>query len=71
MINKDYKETLLMPLTNFPMKGNLSQKEIDIQNKWKNIKLYDKVLEKNKNNISFFFMMVLLMLMEIFISDTL
>ncbi len=54
MINKDYKETLLMPITNFPMKGNLSQKEIDIQNKWKNIKLYDKVLEKNKNNLSFF-----------------
>ncbi|WAN63059.1 Isoleucyl-tRNA synthetase [Candidatus Phytoplasma rubi] len=54
MINKDYKKTLLMPLTNFPMKGNLSKKEIDIQNKWKNIKLYDKVLEKNKNNISFF-----------------
>ncbi|AYJ01561.1 isoleucine--tRNA ligase [Candidatus Phytoplasma ziziphi] len=53
-MNKDYKETLLMPLTNFPMKANLSQKEIDIQSKWTNIRLYDKVLEKNKNNLSFF-----------------
>ena len=28
---KDYKDTLLMPKTDFPMRGNLGIKEPDIQ----------------------------------------
>lgn len=50
---KDFKETLNMPTTNFPMRGNLSTKEVEIQKKWNNINLYQKVLEKNKDNTPF------------------
>lgn len=45
----DYKSTLKMPKTNFEMKGNLNIKEPQIQLDWLNNKLYQKVLEKNKN----------------------
>ncbi|MGM1458979.1 MAG: isoleucine--tRNA ligase [Columbia Basin potato purple top phytoplasma] len=54
MTNINYKNTLTMPSTKFPMKGNLSQKEIEIEQKWEDIQLYDKVLKKNKNNLCFF-----------------
>jgi len=30
----DYKETLLMPKTEFPMRGNLSNKEPVMQEEW-------------------------------------
>ncbi len=45
----DYKSTLKMPKTDFEMKGNLNIKEPQIQLDWLNNKLYQKVLEKNKN----------------------
>ncbi|WP_341266577.1 isoleucine--tRNA ligase [Candidatus Phytoplasma fraxini] len=54
MENQNYKNTLLMPFTNFPMKGNLSQKEVEIEKKWEEIELYKKNLIKNKNNPCFF-----------------
>jgi isoleucyl-tRNA synthetase len=54
MLKIDYKKTLLMPQTDFPMKANLSQKEIQIEEFWENIKLYSKSLEQNKNNNKFF-----------------
>ncbi|QTX02890.1 isoleucyl-tRNA synthetase [Candidatus Phytoplasma luffae] len=53
MIKKNYKDTLSMPLTDFPMKGNLSQKETEIEDYWKKIDLYSKVLNKNQNNNNF------------------
>ncbi|AGL90120.1 isoleucine--tRNA ligase [Candidatus Phytoplasma australiense] len=46
---QNYKKTLLMPQTDFPMKGNLGKKEIDIQSYWKKINLYQTQLEKNKD----------------------
>lgn len=46
---KDYKETLFMGKTGFEMRGNLSNKEPLIQEKWNNMDLYNKVLEKNAN----------------------
>ncbi|MBP3059242.1 isoleucine--tRNA ligase [Texas Phoenix palm phytoplasma] len=52
-MNKNYKDTLLMPYTDFPMKGNLSQKEIEIEKYWEDINLYQNILEKNKNNKQF------------------
>lgn len=51
----DYKDTLLLPKTEFPMRGNLGVKEVEIQQFWKDIDLYNKVLLKNKNNKEFFF----------------
>jgi isoleucyl-tRNA synthetase len=47
MEKKSFKETLLMPQTEFPMRGNLGNKEPEIQASWEKSKLYDLVMEKN------------------------
>ncbi|MFA1818644.1 isoleucine--tRNA ligase [Virgibacillus oceani] len=44
----DYKETLLMPKTKFPMRGNLPNKEPLRQEKWEEEKIYEKGLERTK-----------------------
>lgn len=49
----DYKDTLLMPKTSFPMRGGLPNKEPQIQEEWKEKDLYNKILEKNKGNTPF------------------
>lgn len=51
---KDYKDTLLMMKTDFPMRGNLGVNELPIQQKWEENKIYEKVLEQNKNNKPFY-----------------
>ncbi|MBN9951897.1 isoleucine--tRNA ligase, partial [Listeria monocytogenes] len=43
----EYKDTLLMPKTDFPMRGNLPNKEPEWQAKWEEEKLYEKIQEKN------------------------
>ncbi len=49
----DYKDTLNLPKTDFPMKANLSQKEVEILNFWDKNHIYQKIQEKNRNNKSF------------------
>ena len=49
----EYKDTLLMPKTDFEMRGNLGTKEPLIQKRWETIDLYKKVLEQNKDNTPF------------------
>jgi isoleucyl-tRNA synthetase len=49
----DYKDSLKMPNTLFPMRGNLGVSEEIIEKKWDEINLYQKVLDKNKGNKSF------------------
>ncbi|MBI0578419.1 isoleucine--tRNA ligase [Neobacillus cucumis] len=49
----DYKDTLLMPKTEFPMRGNLPQREPDIQAKWEEIDIYAKVQERTKGRPMF------------------
>ena len=49
----DYKDTLLMPKTEFQMRGNLGIREVEFQQRWEDIKLYDKVLQKNKDQKPF------------------
>ena len=44
----DYKETLLLPKTNFPMRGNLGVREQEFERTWEEEDLYKKNLEKNK-----------------------
>ena len=39
---KNYKETLLMMQTEFPMRGDLGKKEPGIQEKWEQMHLYEK-----------------------------
>ena len=44
----DYKDTLLMPKTDFPMRGNLPKREPEIQAKWEEMDIYKKVQERYK-----------------------
>ncbi|SET30745.1 Isoleucyl-tRNA synthetase [Oceanobacillus limi] len=45
----EYKETLLMPKTEFPMRGNLPNKEPKRQEKWEEMNLYEKGQERTKD----------------------
>jgi len=44
----DYKDTLNLPATAFPMKANLTQKELEILEKWEKIGLYRKLTEAGR-----------------------
>lgn len=44
----DYKETLLMPKTDFPMRGNLPKREPAIQKKWEEMNIYQKVQKRTE-----------------------
>ena len=43
----DYNKTLNLPVTDFPMRGNLPKKEPDAIKKWDENRLYYKMIEKN------------------------
>ncbi|KRG13540.1 isoleucine--tRNA ligase [Lederbergia galactosidilytica] len=45
----EYKETLLMPKTEFPMRGNLPKKEPEMQARWQEQDIYKKVQERTKD----------------------
>ena len=49
----DYKETLNLPKTSFPMKANLVKKEPEILKRWEEIKLYRLIREKSKGKPKF------------------
>jgi isoleucyl-tRNA synthetase len=49
----EYKNTLLMPQTEFPMRGNLPQREPEIQAKWEEMNIYQKVQERTKERPMF------------------
>lgn len=49
----NYKDTLHMPKTDFPMRGNLGQKEPELQKRWEELNLYQENLKKNEGNPSF------------------
>ncbi len=49
----DYKETLLMPETDFKMRGNLPENEILQRKAWEKMDLYNQILEKNKDGKPF------------------
>lgn len=49
----DYKNTIRLPQTDFPMKGDLPINEPKIIAKWDAEKIYQKVQAKNKNNPGF------------------
>lgn len=49
----EYKETLLMPQTEFSMRGNLPENEKIMREKWEKMDLYHLIGEKNKDNKPF------------------
>lgn len=44
----DYNQTLNLPKTDFPMRGNLPKREPETLEKWENERLYYKMIEKNQ-----------------------
>ena len=44
----EYKDTLLMPKTEFPMRGNLPKREPEIQAKWEEINIYEQVQKRTE-----------------------
>ncbi len=48
MAGKDYKDTLNLPKTDFPMRGNLPKREPEILKKWQEMELYKKLLSEHK-----------------------
>lgn len=49
----NYKDTLLMPRTDFEMRANLAKKEPKILERWEELDIYKLMLEKNKGFKSF------------------
>jgi len=52
-ITMNYKDTLLMPKTDFPMRGNLPNKEPIRQKQWDENRIYEKVLERTQGRPTF------------------
>ena len=51
--NQDYTKSVNLPQTDFPMRGNLPQREPETLKYWEDIDLYNRLNKKNKNNKSF------------------
>lgn len=49
----DYKDTLNLPHTEFPMKANLVQREPAILQQWQKLNLYQRIAEKNSGKPKF------------------
>lgn len=49
------KDTLLMPKTDFEMRGNLPKKEPNYVQRWQDADMYEKVVKQNEGNPSFLF----------------
>lgn len=50
---ENYKNTMNLPKTDFPMRGDLAHREPEILKKWQEEDIYEKVLEKNKDGEPF------------------
>lgn len=49
----DFKDTLLMPKTDFPMRGNLPKREPEMQGKWEEMNIYEKVQKRTEGRPHF------------------
>lgn len=45
----DYKQTLNLPQTDFPMKGQLAVRELDFLKKWQDMNLHKRQIQQNQN----------------------
>jgi len=50
---KDYKDTLKLPQTSFPMRANLAKREPEFLRFWKDIDVYHEMLKKQEGKESF------------------
>ena len=53
----EYKDTLNLPKTDFPMKANLPNREPDILKSWAQHSIFQKALDQSKNQKNIYFMM--------------
>src|SRR4051794_2123214 len=53
MAEKNYKDTLSLPRTDFPMKANLATRELELLKKWDETQLYQQV-QKARNGRELF-----------------
>ena len=67
----DYRDTLLLPNTDLPMRANLPDREPDFLSKWNKDDLFSKIRKSSKGKKNLFFMMDLLTRMEICIWELL
>lgn len=51
----DYKSTLQLPVTSFPMRAGLAKKEPEIIKFWEENRIYEKMLKNTKDHHSFIF----------------
>ncbi|MDR3281115.1 MAG: class I tRNA ligase family protein, partial [Synergistaceae bacterium] len=51
--SKDYKDTLFLPQTNFPMRANLSSREPDFLDFWKKSDIYGQLVKTRAENPPF------------------
>ena len=49
----DYKNTLNLPRTDFPMRGNLAQREPELLRQWQAMDLYKKIRERRRGQQSY------------------
>ena len=49
----DYKTTLNLPQTAFPMRANLTQREPEILSRWESGRLYRRMVERRRGNPKF------------------
>ncbi|MBB6309221.1 isoleucine--tRNA ligase [Xanthobacter tagetidis] len=49
----DYSKTLLLPQTDFPMRGGLPQKEPELLQRWKRLDLYNRLREEGRGRDRF------------------
>jgi isoleucyl-tRNA synthetase len=49
----EYDKTLNLPKTDFPMRGNLPEREPEILKFWEDMDVYAKVQEKNQGKPKF------------------
>ncbi|MCX7913020.1 MAG: isoleucine--tRNA ligase [Thermodesulfovibrionales bacterium] len=49
----DYRDTINLPITEFPMKADLRSKEPEILKFWEEVDVYNKIQESNKNGPSY------------------
>ncbi len=47
----EYKETLNLPSTSFPMKANLTQREPELLQRWEKEALWEQILRKNREGV--------------------
>ncbi len=52
-IVSQYKDTLNLPKTKFPMRGNLPKREPEFLKHWEQLKIYEKLREQRKDQPSF------------------